>query len=190
VSRIVILSGVPADDDPWHDFMATSQAIASCLDDAGWTCTVQTTGRSDRAGLTDADLLIVNSGLGSSPGPKADPPAALLDYLASDRPVLGVHAAANTFGAVPAWAQRLGVRWVEGAPMHPPIGWQRLTPAAGPVLAGLDEVTVHPSSSEGIPAFRRGGNPVLSPAARSAAASLRNALPVACAQSGRFWFSM
>ncbi|MGW1093668.1 hypothetical protein ACWD4L_47865, partial [Streptomyces sp. NPDC002596] len=31
----------------------------------------------------------------------------------------------------------------------------------------------HPSSSEGIPAFRRGGNPILNPAARSAADSLR-----------------
>ncbi|WP_442818569.1 SMI1/KNR4 family protein [Streptomyces sp. NBC_01320] len=35
----------------------------------------------------------------------------------------------------------------------------------------------HPSSSEGIPAFRRGGNPVLNPAARSAAVSLRSASP-------------
>ncbi|MFF3559428.1 ThuA domain-containing protein [Streptomyces sp. NPDC002574] len=143
MSRIVILSGVSGVDDPWHDFTATSQAIADCLDAAGWTCTVETTGRSDRAGLTDADLLIVNSGLGSPPGPGTDPSAALLDHLASDRPVLGVHTAANTFGAVPAWARRLGVRWVDGVSMHPPIGPQRLTPAAGPVLAGLDEVTVH-----------------------------------------------
>ncbi|MFB7224791.1 hypothetical protein [Streptomyces sp. NPDC056227] len=35
----------------------------------------------------------------------------------------------------------------------------------------------HPSSSEGIPAFGRGGNPILNPAARSAAVSLRNASP-------------
>jgi hypothetical protein len=49
---------------------------------------------------------------------------------------------------------------------------------------------VHPSSSEGVPVFRRGGNPILGPAARSAAASLRNASRAARAQSGRFWFSM
>lgn len=141
--RIVILSGVPAVDDPWHDFTATSQAIADCLDELGRTCRVESTGRSDRAGLSDADLLIVNSGLGSPPGPETEPPAALLDYLASDRPVLGVHTAANTFGAVPAWTERLGVRWVEGVSMHPPIGRERLTPAAGPVLAGLGEIAVH-----------------------------------------------
>ncbi|MFJ4848708.1 MULTISPECIES: ThuA domain-containing protein [unclassified Streptomyces] len=143
MKRIVVLSGVTGADDPWHDFTATSRAIASCLDDAGWTCTVATTDRSDRAGLPDADLLIVNSGLDSPPGPPTGPPTALLDYLASGRPLLGVHTAANTFGSVPAWTERLGVRWVTGLSMHPPIGPQRLTPAAGPVLAGLGEITVH-----------------------------------------------
>ncbi|MBV9022649.1 MAG: hypothetical protein JO362_02310 [Streptomycetaceae bacterium] len=48
----------------------------------------------------------------------------------------------------------------------------------------------HPPSSEGIPAFRGGGNPILNLAARSAAASLRNVPNTARAQSGRTWFSM
>ncbi|WP_253209060.1 FAD-dependent oxidoreductase [Streptomyces niphimycinicus] len=49
---------------------------------------------------------------------------------------------------------------------------------SGPAYARLGEqLRRHPSSSEGIPAFRRGGNPILSPAARSAAGSLRNAPP-------------
>jgi type 1 glutamine amidotransferase len=144
VTRIVILSGLRGIDDPWHDFEETSRAVASCLCDAGWHCTVAVTAEAARAGLADADLLIVNSGLRSRPGPDGLVPAPLLDYLASSRAVLGLHAAANTFRDVPEWAQRLGVRWVEGVSMHPPIGWQRLLPAPGtPVLKGLDEVVVH-----------------------------------------------
>jgi type 1 glutamine amidotransferase len=141
---VVILSGVTGIDDPWHDFEETSQAVASCLRETGWTCTVATTAESARAGIVDADLLIVNSGLRSRPSPDGVMPAQLLDYLASPRAVLGLHAAANSFTAVPEWAQRLGVRWVEGVSMHPPIGWQRLLPASSaPVLQGLDEVVVH-----------------------------------------------
>ena len=144
MNRVVILSGVTAVDDPWHDFGATSRAVASCLSDAGWQCTVATTFESASAGLADADLLIVNSGVRSQPGSGGVASAALLDYLASARAVLGLHAAANTFAGVPQWAQRLGVRWVEGISMHPPIGWQRLVPAPlTPALDGLDEVVVY-----------------------------------------------
>ncbi len=144
MTRVVILSGVTGLDDPWHDFDETSHAIASCLSATGLSCSVAPTTGSAHAGLADADLLIVNSGLRSLPGPDGVVPAELLDHLASPRAVLGLHAAANTFRAVPQWAQRLGVRWVEGVSMHPPIGWQRLLPAPGaPVLQGLDEVIVH-----------------------------------------------
>jgi type 1 glutamine amidotransferase len=144
VTHVVILSGVTGVDDPWHDFEETSQAVASCLRETGLTCTVATATESAHAGLDDADLLIVNSGLRSRPSPDGVMPAQLLDYLASPRAVLGLHAAANSFTAVPEWAQRLGVRWVEGVSMHPPIGWQRLLPAPDtPVLHGLDEVVVH-----------------------------------------------
>src|SRR5690349_6675475 len=104
VTRVVIVSGVTGVDDPWHDFRATSQAVADVLSDNGWTCTVVTTVETTSA-LQQADLLIVNSGLHSPPGPDG-----LLDYLASPRPVLGLHTAANTFADVPQWTQRLGVR--------------------------------------------------------------------------------
>jgi len=133
VTRVVIVSGVTGVDDPWHDFRATSQAVADVLSDNGWTCTVVTTVETTSA-LQQADLLIVNSGLHSPPGPDG-----LLDYLASPRPVLGLHTAANTFADVPQWTQRLGVRWIAGTSMHPPIGWQRLTPA----LDDLDDVVVY-----------------------------------------------
>jgi type 1 glutamine amidotransferase len=144
VSRIVILSGVTGVGDPWHDFEATSRAVASCLGDAGWTCTVATTAESASVGLADADLLIVNSGMHSPPGPDGVASTQLLDYLASSRAVLGLHAAANTFAVVPQWVRRLGVRWVGGVSMHPPIGWQRLVPAPlRSILDGLDEVVVY-----------------------------------------------
>lgn len=137
MTRVVIVSGVTGVDDPWHDFEATSHAVAAGLSDIGWICTVVTTVETTSALLRQADLLIVNSGLHSPPGPEG-----LLDHLASPRPVLGLHAAANTFAAVPQWTERLGVRWIEGRSMHPPIGWQRLVPA-GPVVDGLDEVVVY-----------------------------------------------
>jgi type 1 glutamine amidotransferase len=139
VSRIAILSGVTGVDDPWHDFEATSRAVASCLTDPGWLCTVATTAESASVGLADADLLIVNGGMHSPPGPDGVAPTELVDYLASPGAVLGLHAAANAFAAVPQWVRRLGVRWVNGVSMHPPIGWQRLVP----VLDGLDEVVVY-----------------------------------------------
>ncbi len=144
MTRIVILSGVTATDDPWHDFEATSHAVAACLSEAGWSCTVAAVPASARTDLLDADLLIVNTGIQSRPGPDGVAPAQLLDYLASPRAVLGLHAAANSLAAVPQWAERLGVRWVDGVSMHPPIGWQRLLPAPGtPVLQGLAEVVVY-----------------------------------------------
>jgi type 1 glutamine amidotransferase len=143
VTRIVILSGVTGTDDPWHDFTGTSLAIAGCLSGAGWSCDVVTTSRSGAAQLAEADLLVVNSGRGSAPGPDGTASDALLAYLASGRPVLGVHASANTFPNVPEWAGRLGVAWIEGTSMHPPIGWSTLTPAAEhDALRGLDDVTV------------------------------------------------
>src|SRR6185369_10346291 len=110
VARIVVLSGVTGVDDPWHDFTVTSSMIAAILTEAGWSCDVVTTARSEQAGLAEADLLIVNSGraarlgqsgrlVGPVPGRAgtAEAPAALLSYLASGRPVLGLHSAADTF---------------------------------------------------------------------------------------------
>ena len=135
----MIVSGVTGFDDPWHDFQATSHAVASCLSEIGWTCTVVTTVEATPAPLRQADLLVVNAGLQSPPGPEG-----LLDHLDSSRPVLGLHAAANAFAAVPQWTRRLGVRWIEGMSVHPPIGWQRLMPARpAPMLEGLDEVVVY-----------------------------------------------
>jgi hypothetical protein len=153
VTRVVILSGVTGVDDPWHDFGATSRAVASCLRDAGSACTVVTTAESASAPLADADLLVVNAGMHSPPGPGGVAPGRLLDYLESDLPVLGLHAAANAFGLVPRWATRLGVRWVGGVSTHPPIGWQRLVPSA-PALTGLDEVVVYDELYSGLELLR------------------------------------
>jgi hypothetical protein len=144
VTHVVILSGVTGADDPWHDFTGTSQAIARCLSAAGWSCDVVTTSQCGAAQLAGADLLVVNSGRGASPGPGGTAPDDLLTYLASGRPLLGVHASANTFADVPEWAGRLGVEWVEGTSIHPPIGWSTLTPQTREhgAVRGLDEVTV------------------------------------------------
>ena len=155
MTRIVILSGATATDDPWHDFEATSHAVASCLSGAGWSCTVAATSASARADIANADLLVVNSGMRSRPGRDGVAPTPLLDYLASPRAVLGLHASANSLRAVPQWAQRLGVRWVEGVSTHPPIGWQRLVPVPGaPLLRGPDEVVVYDELYAGLELLR------------------------------------
>ncbi len=127
--RAVMLSGVTGVDDPWHDFEATSSALARIVVEAGLRCDVVPSSESHVAGLADADLLIVNCGAGSVLGPEGGTPDDLLPYLASPRPVLGIHAAANSFIATPAWGERLGVRWIEGVSMHPPIGPTVLQPA-------------------------------------------------------------
>jgi len=150
----VILSGVTGIDDRWHDFAATSSVIAAVLTEAGWSCDVVPTARSEWAGLAEADLLVVNSGRaarltdagrapvgGDARRGAVGAPAALLSYLASGRPVLGIHSAADTFAAIPQWRDRLGVRWIEGTSMHPPIGWVTLTPATGhPEVTVFDEL--------------------------------------------------
>ncbi len=141
MSEVLLVSGVSGRDDPWHDFGATSAAIAEILATAGLDVALLPSGEVRDADLEAGDLLVVNCGLDSAPGADSAATAAFVEVLRSRRPVLGVHTAANAFAAVPAWTDRLGVRWVEGVSMHPPIGWLAEPPdQAHPIGAGLDVV--------------------------------------------------
>ena len=143
MTEVLLLSGVTGRDDPWHDFDATSAAIAATLAATGLDVALLPSGEVRAADLQSADLLVVNCGLDSSPGADSAATAAFVEVVRSDRPVLGVHTAANAFGSVPAWVDRLGVRWVEGVSMHPPIGWLAATvDESHPIGAGLGAVEV------------------------------------------------
>jgi hypothetical protein len=134
----LVLSGVTGQDDPWHDFDGTSGAIAAVLRETGLDVTIRPSGSAADEDFNAADLLVVNCGLGSPTGIDQVAEASLVDLLGSDRPVLGVHASSNAFAALPAWQQRLGVRWVEGRSMHPPIGPISVSVGPGhPIGAGL-----------------------------------------------------
>lgn len=143
MSEVLLLSGVSGRDDPWHDFDATSAAIAETLAATGLDVALLPSDEARAADLRSADLLVVNCGLGSAAGADIAATAAFVEALGSGRPVLGVHTAANAFATVPAWVDRLGVRWVEGVSMHPPIEWLAATPdESHPIGVGLGVVEV------------------------------------------------
>src|SRR5580765_7847198 len=98
MTEVLLLSGVTARDDPWHDFDATSAAIAATLAATGLDVALLPSGQARAADLQSADLLVVNCGLGSSPGADRAATAAFVEAVRSGRPVLGVHTAANAFG--------------------------------------------------------------------------------------------
>jgi hypothetical protein len=173
VTRVLVLSGTGRYADRWHDFAATSQRVAAAVEPLASSVTVLATEPDSLLRLAEADLLVVNSGTAAAPaaepsgplgagpgtdpgaGPGTDPGAgaanwaaahaALTDYLDSARPLLALHTAANTFNDVPAWHRRLGVRWISGHSMHPPIGAARVhvEDSGHPVTAGLADFTVH-----------------------------------------------
>lgn len=127
--RVTVLSGHGRYEDRWHDFPATSHRIATTLADADLDVTVVGTWPrtlTNLTGLSAPDLLVVNSGVGLPSATKDDEAWAtaldgLRSYLATGRPVIGIHTACNTFHDVPEWLDRLGGAWITGS-MHPPIG--------------------------------------------------------------------
>ena len=145
----VVLSGVGRYSDPWHPYPETSQRIAQVLREAGLTVEIVPTEPDAVANLGAPDLLVVDAGGG---GNEVDPAeserwvaahAALTALLATGVPLLGVHAAANTFTEVPAYRAALGGRWVNGTSMHPDRGPAHFAPASDhPILAGLTTVEV------------------------------------------------
>ena len=144
VNEILLISGRTGRDDPWHDFDATSAAVAAIIRDSGLAVTVRESAAVEAADFADADMLVVNCGADSPPGADPAATAAFLDLLASDRPLLALHASVLAFSALPQWANRLGVRWVPGASMHPPIGPVAEEPdATHPIGAGLGLIEVY-----------------------------------------------
>jgi len=153
ITTVVVLTGTGEYADPWHDFAATSSAVAVLLEALGLRVLVVPTTPEAILALGQPDLLVVDAGGGGTPTRASASSAArtlrrratdrLTDLLAGGVPLLGLHAAANAFVDVPAFRERLGGRWVEGVSFHPERGTAHLRAASGhPVLAGRREIVI------------------------------------------------
>jgi hypothetical protein len=144
VSDVLVLSGMTGHDDAWHDFDQTSAAVADALQAMDLEVTLRPAAIADADDLRGARVVVVNCGLHTAPGRDPAARGALVELLTSDRPVLALHTAANAFHDLPQWADRLGVRWVEGRSMHPPIGVIKETAnESHPIGRGLGTVTAY-----------------------------------------------
>jgi type 1 glutamine amidotransferase len=157
--RALILCGHSRYSDPYHDFPATSQQIASVLADCG----VEARVRGDRPealrDLAPDELLVVNAGGGvpahrlGEAGPEwREFHRALVAHLSAGGPVLGVHTASAAFADVPEWSRALGGRWVPDVSWHPPIGRFAVSVRTGehPITAGVPDFSPHDERYSGL----------------------------------------
>jgi hypothetical protein len=144
VTALLLLSGVTGVSDPWHDFDATSAAVAVVLRAGTADVVVRDSAVAAADDFARADGLVVNCGRRSPPGSDEAATDAFVDLLGSGRPVLAIHTAAAAFADFPPWVDRVSVHWVDGRSMHPPIG-QIALPAndSHPIGAGLGTVEVY-----------------------------------------------
>lgn len=153
MTRALILTGRGRYADPWHPFDDTSKRLAGLLCESGVDCEISGDVDSRMAGLgADApDLLVINVGDPALTHPDDPEPEAeelgrrgLLDYLATGRPLFGVHAASTSFRGIPEWRSILGGVWVRGQSFHPDYGTfaVQVNRSVGSRTAGLDDFVV------------------------------------------------
>lgn len=153
MTRALILSGHGRYADPWHPFPETSKRLADLLAECGLTTEI--TGEVDERMADLAydrpGLLVVNVGdpaLNAPDEPQPDAEAhgrrGLLDYLATGRPLLGIHTAATTFRGVPEWRSILGGIWIRGESYHPPYAHFEVRVHSGKdsLAAGLTDFSI------------------------------------------------
>ncbi|GAA3640207.1 ThuA domain-containing protein [Microlunatus ginsengisoli] len=143
--RVLVLSGAGRYADPWHDFAATSAALAGVLAAGGREVSIEDDVERGLADLAATDLLVVNVGnpTDGAPAPaSAAAIAGLRTYVGRGGPVLAVHTAATTFTTEPDWSPAIGGRWVRGTTMHPPFGpaLVRTVAPQHPVAAGVGDL--------------------------------------------------
>lgn len=127
--KATILAGSGRYQDRWHDFTATAVEVGNALTALGADVRVRAFKPGGVQDVEDADLLVVNSGVGEytavSDGPEEDWAEAfdtLRRFRARGGPILALHAASNTLDGLDEWREWIGGRWVRGTSMHPPIG--------------------------------------------------------------------
>ena len=149
--KVTILSGWGRYQDRWHDFTATSIEVAKAVQPLGAEVVVRSMMPQAMPEVVDADLLVVNAGLGEhtelSDAPDDEWTEAfgtLRGYRARRGPVLALHAAANTLDGVDEWPQWIGGRWNRSTSMHPPIGdfGVQVTDQSHPITRGLSDFSL------------------------------------------------
>lgn len=135
MSRNLILSG-----GLFHDFDATSAALAGVLADIG----VESEITDDIAGAlsepSEYQLITVNALRRQEKGftLPAQARTTLLDHLERGGGVLCMHAASICFDDWQGWPRVLGARWVWGTSHHPQLGWTSVRVLGGhPIVEGL-----------------------------------------------------
>ena len=149
--KAVLVSGSSRYADRWHDYPATSAALTelftNALSEFSLDLVVPDGVDEALAGLDESTgLLIVNAGECSDRA-LGDPSLAagegLRRYLATNRPVLALHAAASAFTDEPSWEAAIGARWIPGTTWHPKRG-----PGMIKICAGLHPVVKRLSDFE------------------------------------------
>jgi type 1 glutamine amidotransferase len=145
MTRALILTGQGHYADPWHPYDETSRCIAGLLAELGIVSEIsgEVDERMSNLATDLPDLVVINAG---DPAPNFPDESkredeklgriGLLDYLASGRPLLGVHTAATSLRGVPEWRSILGGTWVRGQSFHPDYG-----PLAVTINRFGDEIT-------------------------------------------------
>jgi len=132
----LIVTGVGAHADPWHDLPSTSTALAEVLAERMPVHHLDTDEITDEitdgGTLKEAALIVVNisADLATQPAAASAVLDPLLDAVAAGIPLLAVHSSSLAFRDDPRWAEVLGGRWVPGVTMHPQIGWSLVQPTA------------------------------------------------------------
>lgn len=150
--KAVLISGSGRYADRWHDYPATSAVLAelctSALSELSVDLVVPDGVDEALAGLDESTgLLIVNAGECSDRA-LGDPSLAACDslrrYLATNRPVLALHAAASAFTDEPSWEAAIGARWIPGTTWHPEHGPGLIKICAGshPVVKQLSDFEI------------------------------------------------
>ncbi|GAA3165337.1 hypothetical protein GCM10010466_65220 [Planomonospora alba] len=146
MARNLILSG-----GPFHDFPATSAALAETLADVGVESDVTDDVTGGLADASEYRLITVNAlrcrMLADHLAPHrarwgfelpAAARTALLDHLERGGGLLCMHAASICFDDWQGWPRILGGRWQWPKSHHPPLGWTTVRVHGGhPVVDGL-----------------------------------------------------
>jgi type 1 glutamine amidotransferase len=148
MTNVLVFTGRGRYADKWHDYAATSHAIATALTGFGLKVTVSSKAIDALSNLENTGLLVVNAGCGpvneAYDGSDADlePVRAGVDaYLDRNGPVACFHTAMGSLWDNPRWAPMLGAAWVDGQSYHPDLGpcVIETAPDAHPLAYGLTD---------------------------------------------------
>lgn len=146
MARVLVVSGAGPYADAWHDFAATSCALAGLVQGLGHHAEVVDDVEAALA-APRGDLLVANFGNPAPPRPAAPVTAAgdgVRRFLAAGGSLLAMHISIGSLPGAPGWVAATGGRWVWGRSWHPDLGTAtvRLRTGAHPVVAGLAEDVV------------------------------------------------